>query len=55
MMGPYNGPMAHFPFKHMQVTNLNGPFEISLGPLQNLMGTRILNIYIRAYIDMSFE
>ena len=24
------------------------PFEISMGPLQNLMGPRILNIYIRA-------
>ena len=28
--------------------NFNGPFEISMGPLQMLMGQRILNIYIRA-------
>ena len=28
--------------------NLNGPFEISMGPMQKLIGPRILNIYIRA-------
>ena len=27
---------------------LNEPFGISMGPLQTLMGHRILNIYIRA-------
>ena len=28
--------------------NFKGPFEILKGPLQNLMGPRILNIHIRA-------
>ena len=28
--------------------NFDGPFEISMGPLQILMGPRILNICIRA-------
>ena len=28
--------------------NFNGPFEISMGPLQTFMGPRILNIYYRA-------
>ena len=28
--------------------NFNGGFEMSMAPLQKLMGPRILNIYIRA-------
>ena len=43
--GPLNRTMAHIPFKF---PNFNGPFEIFMGHLQNLIGPRILNIHIRA-------
>ena len=39
-------PLSHL--KHAKLHNFNGPFEISMGPLQTLMGPRILNIYLRA-------
>ena len=29
---------------------INGPFGISMGPLQTLIGPRILNICIRVYL-----
>ena len=47
MIGPENGPMVHILFNTCRLHNFNGPFEISMGPLQNLMGPRILNICIR--------
>ena len=43
-----NGPISHS--NTCKSHNLNGPFEVSMGPLQNLMGPRILNIFIRAQL-----
>ena len=43
--------MGQWPIYHSNTckfSNFNGPFEIFMGPLQNLMGPRILNILIRA-------
>ena len=44
-----DGPLkwANDPYP-IQIYNSNGPFGISMGPLQALMGPKILNIYIRA-------
>ena len=44
--GPLKWANAHS--NTCKLHNFNVPFEISMGPLQNLMGPRILNIYIRA-------
>ena len=38
-----DGPLMPFEFP-----NFNGPFEIFMGLVQNLMDPRILNIHIRA-------
>ena len=41
-----NGP---YPIQiHADYIIFYGPFKISMDPLQNLIGPRILNIYIRA-------
>ena len=40
--------MSEVNFSPAETLNFNGPFEIFMGPLQNLMGPRILNIHIRA-------
>ena len=45
MMGPLNGPMTHISHsKSCKFQNFNGPFKIFMGPLQNLMGPRILKL-----------
>ena len=46
--GPLKWANGPYPIQiHAKVHNFNGLFEISMGPLQNLTGPRILNIYIR--------
>ena len=45
MMGSLNGPMTHISHsKSCKFQNFNGPFKLFMGPLQNLMGSRILKL-----------
>ena len=57
MMDPINGsfafllffePWTHFTLKYMKFHNLNGPFEILMNPLENLMGQKAFYMPIRA-------
>ena len=47
--GPLKWAIGPYPIQlHAIFQIIYGPFEIFMGPLQNLMGRRILNIHIRA-------
>ena len=45
-----DGPLKWANSNTCKFPNFNGLFEIFMGPLQNLMDPRILNIHIRAQL-----